>query len=284
MRGTFSTQQQAIQFVPYTMHEDGSVTFMNKLLLILVFISLYSFSYAQSAFKLVKILSKSKSHKIVSVCRTTRVPIQHEALARNVVNLANPYLMRVSKVKGYYDVKCLPVLHIVTEFSAPILKNPETIYGGYNYLRILATASKERGVVSKGFVPIWKSINKTQGYNGVHHIVNKSTIKAIHSVMKREYRASGKNFTIRLDEMQNTAPAVFHVFHGNPRYTNVFHNSTQQIIAYKTGGVRKIILDYFNTINEINISNGMKPIHQSVVEGTLKEAELWAKTFKLRWR
>ena len=257
---------------------------IKKIFLVCLFCFVGVLLHAQSAYKLVKLIGSSKSAKVVSVCRTTRVPIQHEALARNVVNLANPYLMRVSKVKGYYEVKCLPEILIVTEFSAPILKNPETIYGGYNYLRILATASKERGVVSKRFVPIWKSINKTQGYNGVHHIVNKSTIKAIHSAMKREYRASGKNFTIRLDETQNTAPAVFHVFHGNPRYTNVFHNSTQQIIAYKTGGVRKIILDYFNTINEINISNGMKPIHQSVVDGTLKEAELWAKTFKLRWR
>ena len=102
--------------------------------------------------------------------------------------------------------------------------------------------------------------------------------------MKNRARASGRKFTIRLDEMQNTAPAVFHVFHGNPNYTHIFHNPVQQITSYKIGGIRKVVIDYFEQINVINITNGMKPIHKSVIDGTLKEAELWSKTFHLRWK
>lgn len=257
---------------------------MRILVLLFLLLVLPTVTYSQSAFKLLKIIGKSKSHRVVSVCRTTKVPIKHATLAKNVVMQTNPYMLRVSRVSGYYDVHCIPELQIVTEFSAPILKKPETIYGGYNYLKMLASVSKETGVVSKSFIPIWKNINKTQGYNGVHHIVNKSTIKVLHSEMKNRARASGRKFTIRLDEMQNTAPAVFHVFHGNPNYTHIFHNSVQQVTSYKIGGIRKVVLDYFEQINVINITNGMKPIHKSVIDGTLKEAELWSKTFHLRWK
>ena len=251
---------------------------MKRIILLIILFILPGVLYSQSAFKVLRLINKSKSHKIVNICRSTIVSPKNAHIAKNVVKQVNPYFLKINGDNG-----CTTRIDILTEFSVPILKNPETLYGGYNYLRIIASISKEKGIVDKKYLFKWKNINKTQGYNGVHHIINKSTLKEIHSIMKKEYRNNGRVFNIRLDEMQNNAPATFHIFHGNPKYSYIFHNKDKQLEIYMNSGVRGVIINYFKDINRLNKINNIKPIHPSVIEGTLKEAELWAKTFNLRW-
>lgn len=233
--------------------------------------------YAQSAFKLVKALKNSKITKAAVVCRTTKASTAQTALVKEVIQLHNPEYTEI------LSSACLPEIQLKAEFKIPLLRRPETLYGSYSYLKILASWSKDKGAVDPKFVGIWKNIHKTQTYNGVHHIVNKSTLKAIHSDMKLESRIKGTSFNINLAQLQNTAPATFHVLHGNPAYKQIFHDTDLQYKTYKSSGVKGIIDIYFKQINKVNTSLGLKPVPLSVIVGTFKEAELWAKTFNLRW-
>ena len=253
---------------------------MKRIILLIILFILPGVLYSQSAFKVLRLINKSKSHKIVNICRSTIVSPKNAHIAKNVVKQVNPYFLKINGDNG-----CTTRIDILTEFSVPILKNPETLYGGYNYLRIIASISKEKGIVDKKYLFKWKNINKTQGYNGVHHIINKSTLKEIHSIMKKEYRNNGRVFNIRLDEMQNNAPAIFHRLHGHPAYTNTFHNMEMQLLIYEQRGVSGIIDNFFIKAKLISASSrGTIPMYSyEVIRGTYLEAELWAKTFGLKW-
>lgn len=232
---------------------------------------------AQSAFKLVKALKNSKITKAAVVCRTTKASTAQTALVKEVIQLHNPEYTEI------LSSACLPEIQLKAEFKVPRLRRPETLYGSYSYLKILAAWSREKGSVEYKYINIWKNIHRTQSYNGVHHIVNKSTLKAIHSDMKLSARSKGVPFTINLAQVQNTAPATFHVLHGNPKYKHIFHDADTQYKLYQCSGIKGVIEEYFKNINKVNAEFGLRPVPFSVIIGTLKEAELWAKTFKLRW-
>lgn len=250
---------------------------MIKNIFTILFIFLFTQSYAQSAFKLIKALKNNKITKSILICRNTKSNLKYSKLINDVVNLNNPHLIKSSLNCEELEIK------LYSEFKIPLLRSPETLYGSYNYLKLLAVASKQKGVVEYNFINIWKNINKTQTYNGVHHIVNKSTLKIIHSKMKLEARSKGNQFTMNLAQLQNTAPATFHIFHGNPRFSHIFHNSEEQMRVYMEQGIKGVILAYFKQINVINRKNNIKQIPISVINNTLKEAELWSKTFNLKW-
>lgn len=86
--------------------------------------------------------------------------------------------------------------------------------------------------------------------------------------------------------MQNDAPGIIHPFHGNPEYQVMFHNINRQLALYDEGGVRAIILDYFNNMQELHrlYPREAPVIYQEMVDNTLKEAQLWAETYRLRWK
>lgn len=234
-------------------------------------------SSAQSAFKIVKALKSSRITKAALVCRTTKASVSQAALAKEVIKLHHPEYTEV------LSSACLPEIQFTAEFKVPLLRRPETLYGSYSYLKILAAWSREKGSVEYKYINIWKNIHRTQSYNGVHHIVNKSTLKAIHSDMKMYARSKGLPFTTNLAQVQNTAPATFHILHGNPEYKHIFHDADTQYKLYQSSGIKGVIEEYFKNINKVNAELGLKPVPFSVILGTFKEAELWAKTFNLRW-
>ena len=128
--------------------------------------------------------------------------------------------------------------------------SPLGVVGPNNYLKGVSRHFKG----TKG----WKTINNTTGYNGAHHIVTRFVIKEI----------GGSNEAIA------NAPSVFHPLHNDLRYTDWFHNHQRQLEIYQKGGIKAIILDFFNRVDGFEKED---------IETVLLEAELWSKHWGFRW-
>lgn len=227
--------------------------------------------FSQSAFNIVK--ASKNSFKPSIVCRSITTQVANVSLAKEILRtqqiITNPsytYLNR--KV-------CVPEVRVTYQFLTPQLTYPERLYGGYNYLKLISRMSRNK-LIDKNFLHIWKNINRTQTYNGVHHIVNKSTLQEIH------LRANLKG-KVRLDEMQNNAPAVFHSLHGNPLYKDIFHNRDRQVETYFNYGMKVVIDDFFNEVSIASRKEGVRFFSKEVIENTYKEAHLWCNTFNCKW-
>ena len=242
---------------------------MKKLILILTFLLITPLIYCQSAFTVFKLIAKNTARKGTLICRNIKTLPKHLKVANKAVLYRNPeeYIKAV-------NTECEIVL--TTKFIQPVLTAPENIYGGYNYLRIISKISKQKGAVVKTYRPIWKKIHDVTSYNGAHHIVNQSTLKEIH----KRY-----GMKVNLTEMQRNAPAIFHRLHGHPAYTSTFHNMEMQLLIYEQRGVSGIIDNFFIKAKLISASSrGTIPMYSyEVIRGTYLEAELWAKTFGLKW-
>lgn len=269
---------------------------MKKLLVILITLVLSNTAvFSQNAYKVLR-SAPTRVGKIetLAVPRFTRhitVPANQAKLATKVAQLysANP-------AKGYFRSTTFSNKHwpnttvkqfvISTAFKAPILREPSTLWGSYRYLKELVRLSQEPGAVAKGYERKWRKIRDVATYRGVHHIVNKSTLKEIYTRKKIKSQNNHKPYPVKLGEMQNDAPGIIHPFHGNPEYAPMFHNINHQLALYDEGGVRAIILDYFNNMQELHklYPNEAPVIYQEMVDNTLKEAELWAATYRLRWK
>lgn len=245
---------------------------MLRLLGVLVVLSLAAPVNAQSAFTILRAAKSARVFKPSVICRQITTPRHLAPLATAAALQHNPTYIKT--------LSCKPTVTLKTEFKVPILKRPETLYGGYNYMRAITTLAKEKNAVEAHFQPIWKRINQTKAYNGVHHIVTKNTLKTIYYNLPEYQRAS-----INLTSLQNNAPASFHIYHGNPHFTSIFHNAEAQVAIYNKHGMKAVILDYYDKINYINAHGPLEipQIPNFVIEGTLLESELWCKTFGLRW-
>lgn len=242
---------------------------MKKLICLLVGVLFSTVVLGQSVFRVLGTAVRTTSKSGVLICRTLEVPKASSALARDVLDM-RPLVSPVVRTNN----GCRIVL--TTTFKQPLLRDPERIYGGYNYLRIISRISREHGAVVPGFDGAWKRINRTTSYNGAHHIVTKSALKEIHTKYK---------LTCNLNEMQNNAPALFHILHGNPEYSSRFHNVELQLRLYASGGVSAIIDHFFETAYNISQeSHGViRFYNKETILGTYAEAELWARQFGLRW-
>lgn len=131
--------------------------------------------FSQSAFNIVK--ASKNSFKPSIVCRSITTQVANVGLAKEILRtqqvITKPVYTNVSRKV------CIPEIRITYRFLTPQLTYPEKLYGGYNYLKLLSRLSHNK-LINKNFLHIWKNINKTQTYNGVHHIVNKSTLQEIH--------------------------------------------------------------------------------------------------------
>lgn len=227
--------------------------------------------FSQSAYNVVR--AAKNSFKPSIICRSITTQASNVGLAKAVVQnsrlLTNPsYIYLNRKV-------CIPEVRITYQFATAPLTYPERLYGGYNYLKIISRLSRNK-LIDKNFLHIWKNINRTQTYNGVHHIVNKSTLQEIH------LRANLKG-KVRLDEMQNNAPAVFHSLHGNPLYKDIFHNRDKQVELYFNYGMKAVIDDFFHNVRIVSRKEGVRFFSKEVIENTYKEAHLWCNTFNCKW-
>ena len=261
---------------------------MRKLLLFLV-LGLFSYSaFGQNAYSIVRAPATIRtSFQPIVISRTLLLPKAQLPLAVRACTARRPcVLSNPQKVPVHINAATISRIHMEAHFAIPRLNRPENIYGGYNYLRTMTKLSyKSPDNIENIYQNAWQKINLTRGYNGAHHIVNKSTLEQIHQNMKAKARARGEVFTINLSEMQNNAPALFHRLHGNPEFTSVFHNKERQLQIYYTSGIKAVIDDFFEQVNLIAWeSEGLIPrVPQKVMEGTYLEAELWCKMFNLRW-
>lgn len=157
------------------------------------------------------------------------------------------------------------------------IKSPTTLYGPYIYLKQLPRLINDEKLFDEKFKSSWNKINKTQGYNGVHHLISKSTIKLIHIDLKSQ----GKK--VSLSDMENNAPSIFHPLHGHPDCQKIFHNTEQQFFDYKRFGMKVTIISLLERIDKLNVSLGAQPYPEWYLEGVLKEAELWCKHYGIVW-
>lgn len=174
----------------------------------------------------------------LKVQRTITTKQSHINLARRVVE------RRILTEQVRQNKTTLRVNHLQTHSL------PSRVVGPNNYLKGVSRRFKG----TKG----WKEINNTTGYNGAHHIVTRFVIKEI-----------GGN-----SEAIANAPSVFHPLHNDLRYTDWFHNHQRQLEIYQKGGIKAIILDFFNRVDGFEKED---------VETILLEGELWSKHWGFKW-
>ena len=212
-----------------------------RIVLVLLFLS--SNCYCQNVFHLAKTVKRG-----VKVRRTVVVRPRHAHLAKNVLE------RHIQKARIQYASNRAV---LTADLLQPITR-PMDIAGGNNYLKLTEKALKKRGF----------KIDRSNGYNGAHHIMTKSAIRQI----------AGNN-----PEMIANAPSVFHPLHNDPIHIDVFHNHERIVELYTNNGVKAVILDFFYRANELNKQEGIKPYDDNLINTELLEAELWAKHWGLKW-
>lgn len=241
---------------------------MKQLIVLMIMCTLPLSAYSQSA---VMLLRSLRNLKPTTICRTINVPTARAFEAINVARVQSPNTYQLTNTACRVQVKM--ERHIL----ASSITSPEAIYGPYKYVRAFSKAARTEELVRPQYLERWKKINETTGYNGVHHLISKSTIKRIHADLKRK----GKK--VSLNDMETNAPSIFHPMHGNPEFSEVFHNIDQQYQDYKMFGMKVTIISLLERINEVNISLGAQPMPDWYLDGILKEAELWSKYYGLDW-
>ncbi len=248
--------------------------------------------YAQSAYQVLRTVSRVKFKAVPygKISRHLQAPIASQKLAEQVASLTYPsaiksYPQNRIKLKGS-GFFLQPEVHIITQFDAPILSHPSSLWGSYQYMRVLTKLAQQPGAINPKYAKEWKRLHQVTSYNGVHHIVNQRTLKAIYGAMKHRAEANQEPFTLRLDELLRGAPASLHPFHGNPEYKTFFHNPERQMQLYEEGGIRAIVVDYFISLHRFHTKhpNTAPFIPTDVRKNTLLEAKLWAETFHLKWK
>ena len=224
--------------------------------------------YSQSA---VTLLRSLRNLKPTTICRTMSVPISRSFEAIDIARMQAPNRYT------FTNTDCRVKVYLERELLSQSIKAPETIYGPYKYVRAFSTAAKTEELVNRKYLERWKHINDVQGYNGVHHLISKSTIKRIHADLKQR----GKK--VSLSDLESNCPSILHPLHGHPEYQDVFHNIDQQYEDYQKFGMKITILSLLERIDEENVKLGLPTFPEWYLEGILKEAELWTKYNGLVW-
>lgn len=227
--------------------------------------------YGQNIIKVGKSLRNLKPTYIE---RTIRTSISRSHIAIDVAR----YQALNAHTNWYFKNTDTQVqIYLERKLLTQTLKSPRTIYGPYNYVRTFSKISKDEDLTSKKHLQDWKHINDVTGYNGAHHIVNKYTLKLIWEKQKQD------GIKTNLDDMQKNAPAIFHPYHGDPRFKDIFHNPEQQLHDYEVFGMKIVIISLLAQIDAVGIEMGLSKMPEDYLIGILKEAELWSKTYNLVW-
>lgn len=224
-----------------------------------------------SAQNAVMLLRSLRNLKPTTICRTINVPISRsfEALAIARFQAPNAY--------NFTNTNCRVKVSMERQLLAHSITTPEAIYGPYKYVRAFSMAAKTEELVSPKYLARWKRINESTHYNGVHHLISRSTIKRLHADLKQ----SGKK--VSLSDLESNCPSILHPLHGHPEYQDVFHNIDQQYEDYQKFGMKITILSLLERIDEENVKLGLPTFPEWYLEGILKEAELWTKYNGLVW-
>lgn len=249
---------------------------MNRLLLGVCFIFLYSFSYSQNLFRVLRPVFRKPVpiRHGVYIQRVTVVETRQLENAVRAAALQSQYRQQAEMVKQDMFVHPnIPVAYLTQEIKQLDCK-PENLYGGYNYLRVCATQLKGAN---------WNRVNSTTSYNGVHHIVAVSTLKELHKECIKSYNNGDIQIYPFFNDLVRNAPGIFIKYHNNPALADSLHNAELQMELYNSGGIKSILDFFFEVVQKQNIKMGIEPIPQDIITGTYVEAELWAKYFGLVW-
>lgn len=244
---------------------------MKKFLLILAILIGGKLAYSQN---IIKIGRSLRNLKYTNITRTI-----HQDIARGMTAIEVAKYQAINPhIQWYFTNTSTAVdVHIQRTLAAQTLKSPRTIYGPYNYVRTFSKISKDETLTSQKHLRDWKRINDVNSYNGAHHLVNKYTLKIIWE--QQRYNGIKTN----LNDMQKNAPAIFHPLHGNKNYQHVFHNPIAQLHDYEMYGMKVVIIDLLQQIDEAAVSEGLPRMPEQYMLGVLKEAELWCKNYNLVW-
>lgn len=246
---------------------------MKKILLILII--LIGGANKSNSQNLIKISRALFTGKPTSVARIIDTNIASSFIA---IDVARYQSLNANTNWSFANTSTRVEVIIQRQLAERTLKSPGTIYGPYNYVRVFSKLSKEENLTSKRHIEDWKKISQTTSYNGAHHIINKYTIKLIYEDMKKQ------GHKVNLVDMQNNAPAIFHPYHGDPRFKHIFHNPEQQLHDYQLYGMKITIGSLLAKIDAVGQENGMPPMPIEYLIGILKEAELWCRTYGLVWQ
>ena len=230
-----------------------------RLALLLLVVSINCF--AQNVYQVI-----NKTPQMIKIGRTVIVyPKAVKIAEKTLLNRSSEIL--TEKVKNQVILQ--------TVINQPICA-PEEVAGGYNYLRI---ANREMHH-SEG----WEDVSCSSLYNGAHHIINKSVLEVIYTDLRFRARTRDEVLPFNLPDLQNNAPAMFHIYHNHPKYRNFFHDRDRQLRLYYSKGVSGILDDFLKRVEEVNRIEGLPPYSEDFKQTTLLEAELWAKHYGLKWK
>ncbi len=224
---------------------------MHRLTVSYLVLFLFLNAYSQNFYQITK-----KGAKEIQVRRTTTVLPQHMSLASRVI--------ASRAVSTLIDIDPTRVT-INANIKQPVCA-PTELVGGYNYLRTVSRRLKS--------LPKWKKTAKTNGYNGAHHIVTQTVIGEIARELGLKH----------IPEIKSNAPAVYSPLHGEPAYNDLFHNHPRLLEIYYSKGVRGVVLDFFERLNEAHKKEGLPTYSEDAIDLQLKEAELWSKHWGLKWK
>ena len=212
--------------------------------------------WAQNFFKVVR---AAKGAKPIRIHRMTITSGRNFETAYRVV------WEQSKKVDVSHEMERIVLQTIITQPQV----SPLEVSGGYNYLRAVSQAS--RGL------PDWKKINASDGYNGVHHIINKTVLDELYRV--REKKENGLTY----NDFVRNSPAAFHPLHNDLNFGWFFHNPKLQMRIYAEKGVKGVLIDYFGKANYLSKEYGFEEYTDEVIKNSLSEAKFWAEVWGLEW-
>lgn len=252
---------------------------IKKVFLVAFIIFLPIGSYAQNAVSIVKGLRRIKAS--TRICRTAVTGIDNFHVANQAFKSHHEYTyIRLKTTPVGVEPACV-ALQVEREILSHQLQDPKTIFGPYTYVRAVSSVAQNNTFVHKKYLDQWKEINKSKGYNGVHHIVTKATIERIYKDLVEQGKIDGKK--IGVSSLQLNAPSMLHPMHGVPEYSKVFHNVDEQYAIYKEHGMRALIVHQIKRINEVNMKIGLEPMPEWYIDGILKETHFWCTHFGINF-
>lgn len=143
----------------------------------------------------------------------------------------------------------------------------ENLYGSYSYLKICSFVMRSKKQdLSRDIIPL----------------INFNLLKMLYSISLHKYETHYiKNYPYLNQFIANT-PSIVHSYSRLSLFRLIFDEKIQKTIYLRDG--IKGLLDYtFNKINTFNSENELPTIPDESIEGTYKEAKLWAIYYGLKW-
>lgn len=251
---------------------------MKKIIVCGLVVLLWVNCYSQSVFRIIK-PAKVRFRKPTIELRIQRVTIVETSKIESAVKAAE-FQSRMRRQQEIFRESMTvagsnkPVEYLTQHIYQGFCK-PSEIYGSYNYLRLCSQNMRTN--------PEWLVINKTSSYNGVHHIINASTLSELYKITVQNYKDGLIAIYPFEDEFTRNAPGIFHKLHNHPEFTQLFHNKEMQLYTYANYGIKGILDNFFQMIAILNESKGIEQISPEIIEGTYLETKMWCDYYGLKW-